>query len=119
MKFTTGEVISAGLGVLCCKMEDVYKIMNFLTSDNLFTHQLPRACKAMEPWVLEQCPWLKELDASKCNPETVHTWLADAVTRFGKTHELQPAPANLWLHIDPIKEAVDMTGGKVIVAQKE
>jgi len=108
MKFTTGQIISAGLGKLCCKMEGVYEIVNFLTSDNLYTHQLPRAFRACEAWVIEQHPWLKELDESKCNPETVWEWLADAEARFGKMHELQPLPQDRWLSKGPVAELLEM-----------
>lgn len=108
MKFTTAEIITAGTGKLCCQMEGVYKILNFLTGDNLYTHQLPRAFRACEAWVIEQHPWLKELDESKCNPETVWEWLADAEARFGKMHELQPLPQDRWLSKGPVAELLEM-----------
>lgn len=65
MKFTTGEVISAGTGRLCCQMDGVYRILNYLTGDNLYTHQLPRAFKACEAWVREH--------RSKTHTTTVYT----------------------------------------------
>lgn len=108
MKFTTGEVISAGLGKLACDIEGVYKIMNYLTGDNLFTHQLPRAFRECEAWVIEQHPWLRELDESKCNRETVWAWLADAEARFGKVHDLQPLPPGRWHPKDPYTELLEL-----------
>lgn len=115
MKFTTGEIISAGLGKLACDIEGMYKIMNFLTGDNLFTHQLPRAFLACEAWVIAQHPWLKELDESACNPETWRAWLDDAEARFGKTHELQPLPEGRWRSVDPIREAIELMEDKTKV----
>jgi hypothetical protein len=112
MKFTTGEVISAGLGKLCCDMEGVYRIMNFLTGDSLFTHQLPRAFRACEAWVKEQHPWLNQLDDTKCNRETWRSWLADAERRFGKEHELKPLPADQWMSVNPIQEAIEIMEDK-------
>lgn len=38
------------------KMEGVYKILNFMTGDNLFTHQLGRVADECEPWLLAQYP---------------------------------------------------------------
>lgn len=112
MKFTTGEIITAGLGRLCCPMKDLYKVMNFLTGENLFTHQLPRAFHACTKWVQEQHPWLAQLDLSKCNKDTVHEWLSDAESKHGKQHELNPLPKDQWHFIDPIQEAIDLTGDK-------
>jgi hypothetical protein len=112
MKFTTGEIISAGLGKLCCPMDRVYVVMNFLTSDNLFTHQLPRAFRACEAWVKQQHPWLLELNEAACTTETWRLWLAEAERKYGQEHELQPLPSGQWLHCDPIKEAVELTEDK-------
>jgi hypothetical protein len=39
-------------------MEGIYEILNFLTGDNLFTHQLPRAMRECEPWLKTQFPYL-------------------------------------------------------------
>ena len=119
MKFTTGEIISAGLGKLACDMDGVYRIMNFLTGDSLYTHQLPRAFHACEGWVKQQHPWLLQLDESKCSRETWHQWLDDAERRFGKEHELLPLPQGQWQSCDPISELIQLTEdkSKVIVVQ--
>lgn len=119
MKFTTGEVISAGTGMLCCPIGDVYKIFNFLTNDNLYTHQLPRAGRVCKEHIEGQCPWLKDLNKEDCTPDTWRDWLTDAIIKYGNSHELQPLPPDTWNHVNPIKEAVDMMGAdKVMVAVK-
>lgn len=112
MKFTTGEIISAGLGKLCCEMDRVYAIMNYLTGDNLFTHQLPRAFHACNAWVKQQHPWLNELDETKCNKDTYRAWLADAELRFGTEHELEPLPFGQWRSCDPVSELIQLTENK-------
>ncbi len=88
--WTTGEIISAGLGKLCCPMDRVYVIMNYLTGSNLFTHQLPGAFRACKEWVLKQHPWLATLDEEKCTTENWREWLADAEGKVGTHHALQP-----------------------------
>ena len=35
-------------------MDGIYDILNFLTGDNLYTHQLPRAMRECEPWLRAQ-----------------------------------------------------------------
>ena len=112
MKFTTGETISAGTGKLCCPMEGVYRILNFLTGDNLYTHQLPRAFHACEAWVQQQHPWLSQLDTTACTPTTWRQFLADAEERFGKEHELQPLSAGQYESTDPVLEALEMFPAK-------
>lgn len=112
MKFTTGEIISAGLGKLCCPMERVYNIMNFLTGDNLYTHQLPRAFHACEAWVKEQHPWLLKLDEAGCNPKTFKNWLAAAELAYGMEHELEPLPPGKWQPCDPVSELIQLTEDK-------
>lgn len=112
MKFTTGEVISAGLGRLCCSMDRVYVIMNFLTGDNLFTHQLPRAFRACEANVKQQCPWLNDLNEADCTTENWREWLAAVEAKVGHEHELQPVPPELWQRCNPITEAIQLMGGK-------
>ena len=41
-------------------IDGVYDILNFLCKDNLYTHQLPRASREVEPWLRTQFPQLME-----------------------------------------------------------
>lgn len=117
MKFTTGEIISAGTGKLCCSMDRVYAIYNYLTGDNLFTHQLPRAYRACEAHVRKACPWLDKINADECNAENWQAWLAGVVSLYGDTHELQQMPHGEWFKRNPVEEAAEVMGGadKVVV----
>lgn len=120
MTFTTEQVITAGLGRLCCSVEELYHVMNFLTGDNLFTHQLPRAFHACRDWVLVQQPWLNDLDAEQCTTETWRRWLQAAISKYGESFELKPLPPGQWESRNPIEEAVELMGGdenKVVVAK--
>ena len=108
MKFTTGEIISAGTGILCCKISDLYRIMNYLTGDDLYTHQLPRAFKTCEAWVRTQHPWLNDLNTDACTPNTWAAWLLEAINKYGEVFDLLPLPAGQWKSRDPIKEALEM-----------
>jgi hypothetical protein len=51
---TTGRLVSNR------HIDSVYDILNFLTGDELFTHQLPRASRECEPWLKAQYPQLFE-----------------------------------------------------------
>lgn len=117
--FHLGDVISAAFGVLVSPrhMDGVYDTLNFLTGDNLFTHQLPRAGRAVQPFVLDQHPQLAPLvdDVNVVNTENWRAWLDEQIARYGETLELSPIPASAWTHVGPIEEAEAMIGlGKVI-----
>ena len=43
--YDLGTVLSVTTGTLLTKIGNVYKILNYMTGDNLFTHQLPRVSK--------------------------------------------------------------------------
>lgn len=52
LSITTGRLVSNR------HMDGVYDILNFLTGDNLYTHQLPRASRECEAWLRTQFPKL-------------------------------------------------------------
>ena len=54
LSVTTGRLVSSR------HMGGIYEILNFLTGDNLFTHQLPRAMKECLPWLRTQFPNLMD-----------------------------------------------------------
>ncbi len=47
--FPLAQVLSITTGRLFCDMDGIYEILNFLTNDNLFTHQLPGAANEVKP----------------------------------------------------------------------
>lgn len=116
-KFKLEVVLSAIQGVLLCEIGEVYEVLNFLTGDNLFTHQLPRAGHVCRIPVFKQHPFLKEIDTSDINPENWKEKLAAIKVKY--PNEIKLSPIENWTHIDPIAEAVDMMGdeSKVITVK--
>jgi hypothetical protein len=108
--FTLGAVLSALSGKLLCSMDDLYRVLNFLTGEDLYTHQLPRAFKVAAPFVAQQHPELALLDWSTVGRETWQPWLTAQVERFGPTLELEPIPFGAYEAMDPIAEAIEMRG---------
>lgn len=127
--FHVGDVLSVTAGLLLSPrhMDGVYDILNFLTGDNLWTHQLPRACSAAGPWLLEKYPALRAptdeaREAAKRDDWMVahQQWLIDAAVRHGSHFTIEPMPPGSWLRVDPVKEAQAMVGEeRVIVATVE
>lgn len=133
-RFPLDEVLSIVPGNLVAvrHIDAVYDILNWMTNDELFTHQLPRAANECRPWLLEWFPELAEAVAMV--PE-----LKNAIE--GKLREELPAVCAAWVKSvlertqckpfydvpripredhqvkNPIAEAVEMFGAdKVAVA---
>lgn len=64
MKFHISDVLSITTGRLVSNrhVEGVYKILNHMTGDNLFTHQLPRASRECAPMLIAAYPQLSKDD---------------------------------------------------------
>lgn len=140
-KFHLGDVLTITASCLVSPrgMEGAYDILNFMTGDNLFTHQLPRAAEECRPYLLEQFPqlntpemqtalgllrtqsclqkvFLDESEKKKALNEAVNTWLSDLVAgKYGvkceEMLEVKPLPRNAHTVKDPVEEAIEMKGG--------
>ena len=116
--FHIGTILSITDGHLLApnKIGDVYEILNFMTGDELFTHQLPRAGRECAPYLLQQHPQLADFDGSDITTENYLARLEKAKQQFGEFLQVQPIPLEAHRVIDPIQEAQDMVGAdKVIV----
>jgi hypothetical protein len=131
LSVTTGRLVSTR------HIDGVYDILNFLTGDNLFTHQLPRANKECEPWLRTQFPQLfadspdmpqllKALDmmleASKrgdgCGIEQACRRRVEMVrVQFDLPEQVLVYEMGEGMHtyIDPIEEAVAMVGKERVI----
>jgi hypothetical protein len=108
--FHIGDILSISTGYLVSPrhMEGVYDILNFMTGDTLFTHQLPRAANECRPWLARQHPQLESANdwaaaAMATIPEDappaarkviIDSFIAAAVERFGETLLIEPIPAD-------------------------
>ena len=101
----------SSLGVMLVPIEQVYGILNFLTRDNLYTHQLPRAMRECRPYILSAYPWLAQIDTSGVSPENWHVWLAGQVARYGDAFPLTPMPDGVHEYREPLGELQEMAGG--------
>ena len=136
-QFHLGDVLSIATNRLVSPrhIDGVYDILNFMTGDNLFTHQLPRASDECKPYLVEQFPHLAtaEMDSviaelgdalksknGKAQVEkVVADWLAKQVAKYGEMFAVKPIPTDAHEVKNPIAEAAEMMGGpeKVIVVR--
>lgn len=120
MKFHIGDILSITTGKLVSPrlIAGVYDILNFMTGDNLYTHQLPRASKECQPYLLQQHPALAEVDASYVNKANFKAWLAEQGAHYGHELEVEPLPEHAHEFIDPISElAGKVHPDKIIVVR--
>lgn len=107
MKFTLGEVLSITAGPLLCDIGRVYAILNYMTGDQLFTHQLPRAGRECKPHLLAQFPQLAKVNADSVTTENWAVWLHDQILEYGNEFEVKPLPLHAHEFIDPLSELAE------------
>jgi hypothetical protein len=84
----------------------VYEILNWMTRDNLFTHQLPRAAQECAPHLLKQHPDLAAVTVPEFgdDEQAVWAWLDEQIRRFGETRPVAPLHPDDHTRIDPLTE---------------
>jgi hypothetical protein len=106
--FHLGDILTITTGRLVSPrhMDGVYDILNFMTGDNLFTHQLPRAADECQGLLLAQHPDLKAVEVPEefSGKEHVEAWLAEQVALFGETRPVTPLHEDDHTRIDPFTE---------------
>ena len=110
--FHLGDILSITTGRLVSldHIGGVYNILNFMTGDNLMTHQLPRASEECAPVLLRQHPDLAnvEVPARFDGELDVRQWLSRQVVLFGERRDVAPVDADDHTVIDPIAELAMM-----------
>ena len=112
--FDLGSVLTVTTGRLFTEMDNVYDILNYLSNDNIFTHQIPRVMKTAQPYVLARYPQLEGVgqDVVINGWEDAKTFLDSQKAVLGDSFALSPMPKEMCEHIDPIEEAIEMRSGK-------
>ncbi len=107
-RFHLGDILSVTTGRLVSNrhIDGVYDVLNHMTGDNLFTHQLPRAADECAPHLLRQHPDLADVPVPEefDGKDHVESWLAEQVVRFGEYRDVAPLAAEDHTRIDPMSE---------------
>lgn len=110
--FHLGDLLSVTDGHLVSPdhIGGVYNVVDFVTGEKHMTHQLPRACDVVKPWLLEQHPWLADITVPDDlrSKEAVESWLAVATESHGSFHAVEPMPFGMYVGREPIAELQEM-----------
>lgn len=115
-EFAIADILSAATGVLCGDMDGVYDILNFMTGDDLYTTQLPRASEEAAPYLIEQFPWLRDIDCNWLAGEGCLDRVAQLAEKYGAVHMVQPMHPEDHEVIDPIEEIHRMRPDLPVIA---
>jgi hypothetical protein len=128
ISITDGRLVSTrGIG-------GVYDILNYMTGDDIFTHQLGRVGQEVKPYILQQHPCLSDIAmqsaldnltvrlhdiAREDAKHEIEQWLnIEVIPITGEWLDCTPIPVDESTPSDPIIELVDMVGNKpIIIAQ--
>lgn len=105
--FHLGDILSITTGMLVSPrhMEGVYDILNYMTGEQLFTHQLPRVAREAEPVLLRAHPDLANIEVTTLTPGDVAPWLAEQVAKFGEMLAVPKMTDDEHEEIDAMSEA--------------
>lgn len=113
-QFHIGAIVSAATGILMPTpgyshpIAAVYEILNFMTGDSLFTHQLPRVGREVQPYLLEQHPFLRDVCNEDIAGDKCTAALKALVEAHGEFLPVRPMHPEDHEVIDPIAELVHM-----------
>lgn len=124
MKFHLKTVLSAATGIhFGGDFGDTYKILNHMTGENLFTHQIPRAGRIAAEYLKQNHPLFKHDDIKEFCQFMIYSessterwdvyskWIDGAIERHGLTFDVEPMPKGEYESMNPIEELVHMRQG--------
>ena len=112
-QFHLGDILTVTTGILVSPrhVEGIYDVLNWMTGDNLFTHQLPRAMDECQGPLLAQHPDLDAIVVPTFDGESreelgeqVAVWLAEQVAIYGEYRDVAPLAGGEHTVIDPLTE---------------
>ena len=114
-EFDLGAVLNITTSRLFTSMDDVYEVLNYLTGDDIYTHQIPRVMDVAKPYVLSLHPELKGVgdNVEIHSFEDAKAFVDEQKKIFGEKLPLKPmAKTDGYSYVDPIEEAIKRTSGR-------
>lgn len=108
--FPTAAVLSTITGRLLCDIGGVYEVLNWMTGESVYTHQIPRISREAEPVILAAHPQLREAwrEATLVNADNWQDWRDRWIDRYGAEIAVPKFGAAEHKAIHPITELRQM-----------
>jgi hypothetical protein len=108
--FPTADVLSTITGRLMGDIGGVYEVLNWMTGESVFTHQIPRICREAVPVILASRPELAVAcaEAERVNRDNYRHFLALWLDRYGQTIAVPKFTADEHEFIDPLSEIAEI-----------
>lgn len=105
-KFHISDILSVMTGKMVSirNMEGLYDILDYMTDDNLHTHQIPRALDECKPYLVKQFPQLESIDVSEVNDDNLLSVMENIEAAYGSYFEVEKVPEDAHERINPIAE---------------
>lgn len=119
-QFPTEDVLSTITGYLIGKIDGVYQVLNWMTGEAVFTHQLPRIGREACPLVVAMHPHLQSaIDEA---PQITHeNWQAFRnlwIDRYGPVIAVPKFTSATHERIDPLSELAEKVHPDKIIVIK-
>lgn len=114
-QFDLGAILNITTGILFTSMDDVYEVLNYLTGDSIFIHQIPRVMDAAKPYVLSLHPELEGVGVGVAinSFEDAKAFVDEQKKIYGNKLSLTPmSKTDGYSHVDPIEEAIEIKSGR-------
>ncbi len=108
--FTLDIVLTVTSGILLTPIDELYRILNYLTGEQLYTHQLPRASEFAKPHIFKKYPELKKVEIPNVSTfEEVEAFI-NSLKNNGMLAEYELEPMTDFVAKNPIQELIEMRG---------
>lgn len=119
-EFHIGDVLSVTTGILVSPrlIAGVYDVLNYMTGESVYTHQIPRISQEAGPVLIRQHPWLAEIDLSDVIPDSWRERLDTIIAEHGEMITVEPMTDNEHERIDPLSELAEKVHpDKIVIVQ--
>lgn len=108
-EFATCDVLSTVTGTLIGKIDGVYEVLNWMTGESVYTHQIPRISREAVPVLVARHPALHQAidEAAQVNRENWQQWRQTWEDRYGPTIAVPKFNAGAHERIDPLSELAE------------
>lgn len=108
-EFPTPDVLSTVTGRLMGGIDGVYNVLNWMTGESMFTHQLPRVSREARPVLLAMHPTLQQAidEADQVTTENWREWRRTWESRYGEFIAVPKFGAADHERIDPMSELAE------------